>query len=53
MTKQPSYHALPGQRWGTGSASVLRFLLRDMAQKPAATPLPPASPTARRRLVSN
>jgi hypothetical protein len=41
MTKQPSYIAAPGQRSGTGSASVLRFLLRDLAQKP--TPPHPAT----------
>jgi hypothetical protein len=52
MTKQPSYIAAPGQRSGTGSASVLRFLLKDLAQKPK--PIHPVTqrPAARRDLVN-
>jgi hypothetical protein len=34
MNEQPSYTAPPGSRWGTGAASVLRYLQRDLAQKP-------------------
>jgi hypothetical protein len=47
MNEQPSYTARPGNRWGTGAASVLRYLLRDLAQKPDFVPsqgfgVPPA-----------
>jgi hypothetical protein len=52
MTEQPSYTTAPGQRWGTGSASVLRFLLRDLAQKPGAAQ-PGAAPAARRAFVNS
>jgi hypothetical protein len=34
MNEKPAYTAPPGNRWGSGSASVLRYLLRDLAQKP-------------------
>jgi hypothetical protein len=37
MNEQPSYTARPGNRWGAGSATVLRYLLRDLAQKPKVT----------------
>jgi hypothetical protein len=52
MTKQPSYIAAPGQRSGTGSASVLRFLLRDLAQKPTPAHPPAQRPAARREHVN-
>ena len=38
MNEQPSDTAPPGNRWGTGSASVLGYLLRDLAQKPNFAP---------------
>jgi hypothetical protein len=38
MNKQPSYTEPPGHRWGTGTASVLAYLLRDLAQKPNVAP---------------
>jgi hypothetical protein len=53
MNEQPSYNAAPGQRWGNGSATVLRFLLRDLAQKPAVSRPAGTPPAARRELVSS
>jgi hypothetical protein len=44
MSEQPSYTAPPGHRWGTGSATVLAFLLRDLAQKPHSTTPPAHAP---------
>lgn len=51
MNEQPSYTAPAGHRWGSGAASVLRYLLRDLAQKPDfqpsrgfGVPPPPARP---------
>jgi hypothetical protein len=38
MNVQPSYSAPPGNRSGKGSSSVLKYLLRDLAQKPNAHP---------------
>lgn len=38
MNEQPSYTAPPGHRWGSGSSSVLGYLLRDLAQKPNVAP---------------
>jgi hypothetical protein len=38
MNEQPSYVAPPGNRWGSGSASVLGYLLRDLARKPNVAP---------------
>jgi hypothetical protein len=40
MSEQPSYTAPPGTRWGSGASSVLRYLLRDLAQKPVPQPTP-------------
>lgn len=47
MNEQPSYAAIPGQRWGTGSASVFQYLMRDLAQKPS-SPRGPAGRAAGR-----
>ena len=38
MNEQPSYTPPPGNRWGTGSATVLAYLLKDLAQKPNLAP---------------
>jgi hypothetical protein len=38
MNEQPSYATPPGHRWGSGSSSVLSYLLRDLAQKPNLAP---------------
>jgi hypothetical protein len=46
MKEQASYTAPPGHRWGTGSADVVRYLLRDLAQKPAVPVPAPGSPRA-------
>ena len=46
MIELPSYTAPPGHRWGTGATSVLRYLMKDLAQKPyirAGTPAPSAA----------
>lgn len=42
MNETPSYTELPGNRWGMGSDSVLRYLLSDLAKKPGTHPPAPA-----------
>jgi len=49
MNEQPSYNTLPGNRSGSGSASVLGYLLTDLARKPAPAVQQPAL-SARRLL---
>jgi hypothetical protein len=38
MIEQPSYTVPAGNRWGCGSATVLRYLLKDLAQKARPAP---------------
>ncbi|GAB3645235.1 hypothetical protein [Ramlibacter alkalitolerans] len=51
MKVQPSYSAPPGHRSGKGSNSVLRYLLRDLAQKPMVAAGKPAASGAAPRMA--